>query len=170
VDETLPDDPRCLATTDALVIDGANGICLDRRIGSAEAGSTSAAALLAASVLAALVLLRLEARTRTRAALAVGSLAALPGWYALATRADAPQTVGRTSAEIAALHDALRDHAQRHGCARVRDHACVACEPIARLALSGLACERAAEIDLREGALGGRCVAQEDALFCGASP
>jgi hypothetical protein len=173
VDERALDDPRCLVTSDALVIDGANGVCPDARIGQANAGLASFVALLIASLLAALVLtrVRLPARARAMGLFALATLASLPGWYALATtRADAPHAVAHTSAEIAALHDALRDFALRRGCAEVRENTCVACEPIARLALSGITCERAATIVLRDDALGGHCIEHADALICGGTP
>jgi hypothetical protein len=152
VDERALDDPRCLVTSDALVIDGANGVCPDARIGQANAGLASFVALLIASLLAALVLtrVRLPARARAMGLFALATLASLPGWYA--------------------LHDALRDFALRRGCAEVRENTCVACEPIARLALSGITCERAATIVLRDGALGGHCIEHADALICGGTP
>jgi hypothetical protein len=173
VDERALDDPRCLVTSDALVIDGANGVCRDARIGRPIAGIASSAALVIASLLAALVLTRVRLPTRARAwgALVLAAVASLPGWYALATtRADAPLAVAHAAAEIAALHDAIRAHAARRGCAEIRESTCVACEPIARLALSGLTCERPATIVLRDDALGGDCVVHEEALICGSAP
>jgi hypothetical protein len=173
VDERPLDDPGCLATSDALVIDGANGVCRDPRLGQTSAGLASGVALVLASLVAALALTRarLDPRVRARAALCLAALACLPGWYTIATtRADAPQHLERTASEISALHDALRTFARRRGCAQVRENACVACEPIARLALTGLHCDRPAEVRLHEGALGGRCEERAGALVCGGPP
>jgi len=165
MDESLT-DPRCVATVDALVLDGANGVCRDARLGARDESAWRAGAL----ALAVLVALAILVAPRKRALVVGLAFAlALPGFVAMTTlRADRPTEVARSAASIAALHGAIRAFAVRHGCARVTLSECVGCEPIARLALAGLACERPAAIELHEGTLERGCEERDAALVCGA--
>lgn len=163
------EDPRCLVTTEALVVDGANGVCRDARLGRDVPVRASVHLALALSIA---VLARRASRPSHRrwTALALALVAALPGWHAvLALRADAPSRVAATAQEIRSLHDTLRAFATRHECARIRRDECVACQPVARLALAGLRCEHPASIDLHADAWRG-CIERESTLVCGAAP
>ncbi len=164
-------DPRCLVTTDALVIDGANGVCRDARLGEASASRALAWLLLAALVFAGWRAKGITSRRRAALVAVTALLAAAPGYLALArSRADAPSRVAQSAEEIRDLERSMRRFARAHGCAVVEGDACAACAPIERLALSGLSCASPAAIELRADALHGACVERGARLVCGASP
>lgn len=167
-------DPRCLVTSESLLVDGANGVCRDARLGSREGGAWRASALLAGALLIAAWLRAPRPSRRTRlAVLAVLALgAAAPGAWALcAVRADRPAHASVAAEGPTRLHDAVRAFASRERCAAVRIDRCESCDPVIRLALAEQAargCEGpAAWIELHEDALGGRCVERRRTLACG---
>ena len=166
MDESLT-DPRCVASVDALVLDGANGVCRDARLGPRDEVAWRGGALALAVLIALAILVRARHARVVIAGLALAL--ALPGLVAMATeRADRPAQVTRSAAQIAALHGSLRAFATRNGCARVSVARCLTCEPIARLALTGLSCDGGAAIELREGALERGCEERGATLVCGA--
>jgi len=153
----------CEGDTVALLVDGSNVICH-----RAPPGAMQLAAL---GIIAGFVVVwsAPARRRRARTALLVaGAALSLPGIFMLAVRrADAPARVSVAAAAIAGLEGALADHARAHGCAVVRESTCEACEPVARLALAHAGpCESGATVTLREGAIGGRCVADGLHLTC----
>ncbi|MBX7194579.1 MAG: hypothetical protein K1X94_21160 [Sandaracinaceae bacterium] len=161
-------DPRCLVTTEALVVDGANGVCRDARVGDASVLRAASWIVGAALVVAWWRAERLPRRRRVAVVVALATMAALPGWYALlAVRADSPSHVAESARDVHRLHDGLRDFARRHGCAEVTVDACTGCAPIARLALSDLICATPASIELHEDALEVGCLEHEARLVCG---
>lgn len=167
-------DPRCLVTTEAIVVDGANGICRDARLRSHVSGA--AAAIVVVALVAAMAWFTRErvAISLRRAALVLTMfLAALPGLYSvLAVRADRPAEVDRSARRIARTEEEIRDFAVAHRCAWIRTQSASAALPIARLAITGhgasvAGCEEPAPIDLFADALEGGCTEVEGALRCG---
>jgi hypothetical protein len=160
----------CIATSSDLVIDGANGVCADARHGAGEPLSAFTVAPLAALVLiAALLFSPKVARTYRAAGLGVLlALAALPGGYAvLFERADRPSAVADSTAPIAALHEAIRDFATASRGPCVVESACLACDPIARLALIDRGCAPGSEVVLHADALRAGCQVEGTLLRCG---
>ena len=161
-------DPRCLVTPDAVVIDGANGVCAEARLGARSLAPHAVAVHLA---LIAAVVVALLGRARWRAGavvLCAGAAlgAAAPGWRALfAQRADA-----RAGAPVRALLDQLAAFSREHGgCVRVARNECVACEAMVHYAHPARArCRERASIELGADALGARCVRTAGGLRCGA--
>lgn len=165
------EDP-CIASSADLVIDGANGICADTRDHAGEPLSAATALpLLVLVAIAALLFSRPLASTYRRVALGVVlGLAVLPGAYAmLVQRADRPLAVADSTAPIARLHEAIRDFATvpRGTCAV--ESTCLACEPIARLALIDRGCAPGTEIVLHADALRVGCRVEGARLRCGSS-
>ncbi len=163
-------DPRCLETTDAVVVDGANGICHGNRMNAGEPlGVGPLGVLLLALVSLAWLTGRGGlARARHAALAATLVLGALPGAMSLVfVRADRPRNVRRAGREVAALHDAVRAFAEEHGCAEVVESECTACAAIVRLALVDLRCEAPAPIELRGDAIVSGCAEEEGRLVCG---
>lgn len=164
-------DPRCLVTTESVVVDGANGVCHEPRL---SAGRAPGAPLVFAIVMALgaaswLVRERVSVRLRRGLLLATLALVALPGMAAvLGIRADAPAHVGRSARRISRTHDEVRAFATAHGCAWIRTESAVAAEPITRLATADLHCVDPAPIDLFADALELGCVeTDEGSLACG---
>jgi hypothetical protein len=166
------DENECITTTEALVIDGANGVCRDVRRDAGEPLGFEvlpALGMLAVAVWA-LRSVRLAAR-RWLVMAAIVAGAALPGWNALLwVRADRPTTIYAHAARVAALHDAVRSHATEHGCAEVVHDECLACRPIALLALVDRRCAEPAPIELHADALESGCEASGARLVCGHPP
>ena len=163
-------DPRCLVTSEALFVDGANGVCHDPRVGDPSPWRAVGLVVATALVIAWLSRARLPSRRRAAWLLALALGAALPGWLALlVVRADGPMQISASAAETRRLHDTLRDFAREHGCAEVRLDHCLTCAPIARLALSGLTCDHPASIELHEDAASGACAVEDDTLICGSA-
>jgi hypothetical protein len=170
----MPDaltDPRCLVTPESLLVDGANGVCRDARLGSREHGALRFGGLLLGAVLIATWLIAKRPSVRTRVTLvvllAIGS--AIPGGYAILNqRADRPSRAHVTAVASMRLHDIVRSFARTEGCARTTLDRCVSCAPLVRLALAGLRCERPASIELHARAFGGMCKARDRTLVCGA--
>lgn len=166
----------CIATSSDLVIDGANGVCADTRHAAGQPLSASTVApLVVLVVIAAVLSSRKVARAHRAAGLGVLlALAALPGGYALLfERADRPSNLAAATAPIAALHEAIRDfpavpHVPHgpHGTCTV-ESACLACEPIARLALIDRGCAPEQEIVLHADALRAGCRVEGARLRCG---
>lgn len=181
-------DPRCLVTTDAIVIDGANGVCHDARIAGGRGRFDSLAvhtalslAVLAASLIALSLVRRGPARP-VRAlrglapiapALVLALVAALPGVWALTyVRADAPHRWPARAARLAQrLDTVVRFAAQHQGCVIAELSACPACDPLVRYAVPvhRARCPRIARITFGRDGLAGACIARgPDALWCGA--
>lgn len=166
-------DPRCLETTDAVVLDGANGVCHGSRM---EAGDALGVGALGVAMLALASLVWFTgrgglARARHVALALTLILAALPGAYSIAlVRADRPRNVRRAGREVAALHDAVRAFGRAHGCAEVAVSECTACGEIVRLALAELRCDAPAPIELRGDALASGCAEESGRLVCGVMP
>lgn len=163
-------DPRCLVTPESLLVDGANGVCRDARLGARDGAMLRAGGLvLAAALIAAWLVARrpgVRGRIALIVALAIG--AALPGAHALlAQRADRPTEIAATAAATTRLHDEVRAFARRNGCARTTLDRCAACAPVVRLALAGLRCDRPASIELHADALARPCAARGRTLACG---
>lgn len=167
-------DPRCMPTAETLLIDGANGICREVRLGPDPPFSLALIAVLLSASIAAVVFhaRRIPSRLRFVGLLTVALIASGPGFHALFTlRADRPSAVVETAARIRRLHDRIRAFALRHGGVRVTVDECTECMPIVRLALAGLPTESGpASIELFRGAIGGSCRERERTLSCGALP
>lgn len=166
-------DPRCVVTPESLLVDGANGVCRDARLGSREDAALRAGGLLCGAALIAAWLLTRRATVRMRIALVLTLVvaAAIPGAYSmLALRADRPARMHETVASSMRLHDRARAFAIEHGCARVMLDRCASCAPAMRLALAGLRCARPASIELHERAFDGACEVRGRTLVCGAEP
>lgn len=163
-------DGDCLATGEALLVDGANGVCRDLRLDAPSGHVGHLAALVLAALIVAgwLSASRVATRARRAVVVAIGVLAAIPGAHALLVlRADRPTERAETARASTALHDRIRDFAQRNGCARVEIEGCPECMPAARLALAGLRCDAPVRVELREGALDARCDERAGTLVCG---
>lgn len=164
-------DPRCLMTTEAVIVDGANGVCHEPRLQARQAPGAAAVFALAMTLGATSWFARTRVPLGLRRALLLASLvlASLPGlWAILAVRADAPATVDRSARRIARTHDEVRAFAQARGCAWIRTESAAAAEPITRLATVDLRCADPAPIDLFADALESGCVETgEGALACG---
>jgi hypothetical protein len=164
-------DPRCLMTTESVVVDGANGVCHEPRLDARRPpGMTAFFAL--AMMLGAMswfVRTRVPLRLRRTLLLATLAFAALPGfWAILAVRADAPRSIDRSARRITRTHDEVRAFARAHGCAWIRTDSSLAAEPITRLALTGIRCTDPRPIDLFADALESGCTENaEGALQCG---
>lgn len=169
----MSDRASCIATTAELVIDGANGVCADARDGAgAPLTFAELAPVLGLMVLGAVML---WLRKRRRAPIAALGLmlaaAALPGTYAaLAWRADRPAEVRASVAPIERLHDGIRAFADEHDCAELVRSECLACEPIARLALVDRRCNFPAPIEIHADALEAGCIDEGGRLRCGNAP
>ena len=166
-------DPRCLETTDAVVLDGGSGVCHGNRM---EAGDPLGVGALGVLALAVVSLAWLTgrgglARARHVALAATLVLAALPGALSLVlVRADRPRNARRAAREVAALDDAVRDFGRAHGCAEVVASECTACGAIVELALVDLRCEAPAPIELRGDAIASGCAEEGGRLVCGVMP
>lgn len=166
----MSDPVSCIPSTAELIIDGANGVCAHSR-GAAGQRLTAGELLPFAglALLGAVVLARKAGHAhRVWALIALLSAAALPGAYAaLRWRADRPTAVAASLAPIASLHDELRRFATQHHCAELVRSECLACEPIARLALVDRRCAHPAPIELHADALETGCVELQGRLVCG---
>ncbi len=166
-------DPRCLVTAEALLVDGANGVCGAPRHHAGEAPPLPASSLFVVVFVVALaVRLRRPLMARPGALLA-GALVvgALPGLIAVvAVRADRPFAVGATADRVVHVHDEVTAFARAHGGAFLRTEAELAVVPIARLALARMPENRDAPIDLFEGSLDEGCEEIDGALTCGTPP
>jgi hypothetical protein len=164
-------DPRCLMTTESLVVDGANGVCHEPRLDARQPPGATALFALAMTIGAISWFVRAQISLRLRRALLLGTLAlaALPGaWAILAVRADAPRSVDRSARRLTRTHDEVRAFAHAHQCAWIRTESSVAAEPITRLAMAGQRCADPAPIDLFADALESGCVeTEEGSLACG---
>lgn len=164
-------DPRCLLTTESIVVDGANGVCHEPRLEARRPPGMASLFALAVMVGAMSWFLRTRLPLRLRRGLLLGTLAlaSLPGfWAVLAVRADAPRTVDRSARRITRTHDEVRRFGREHGCAWIRTESALAAGPIARLALGGLRCADPAPIDLFADTFESGCVEREDgSLACG---
>jgi hypothetical protein len=164
-------DPRCLMTTESLVVDGANGVCHEPRLDARQPpGAASLFAL--AMMLGAIswfVRDKVSLRLRRGILLVTLAVASVPGFWAILTvRADAPRTVDRSARRLTRTHDEVRAFTEAHGCAWIRTEGSIAAEPIARLAMTGLRCANPAAIDLFADALESGCVESVDgSLACG---
>lgn len=166
----VSDPASCIPRTAELIIDGANGVCAHSRSAAGETLTVGELAPFVGLAWLAAAVLALKARQvrRTAALVALLGAAALPGAYAaLMWRADRPAAVAESVAPIAALHDELRRFATEHHCAELVRSECLACEPIARLALVDRRCAHPAPIELRSDALEAGCIELEGRLVCG---
>lgn len=164
-------DPRCLVTPESLLIDGANGVCRDARLGSRDHGALRFLGLMLGALLVVVWLRSRWTSPRARVALvlvlAIGG--ATPGAYAILNeRADRPTVALSTASTSMRLHEVVRSFARARGCARTTLDRCASCAPLVRLALAGLHCERPASIELHAGAFAGACKVRERTLVCGA--
>lgn len=167
----MNDENECITSTDALVIDGANGVCRGVRANAGGPLGIDVVLSLVLVALAALVMKVRNAGARRWIVRALVVAVALPGAHALlALRADRPTAIYEHAARITALHDAVRSHATEHGCAVVVHDACLACRPIAVLALVDRQCSDPAPIELHEDALETGCEATGARLVCGHAP
>lgn len=165
----MNDANDCITSTEAMVIDGANGVCRGVRTNAGgPLGTEVALSLLLVLVAAWALRARLETAPRRWAlGVLVGALA-VPGLHALFfLRADRPATIYEHAAHIRALHDAVRSYAAERGCAVVVRDECVACRPIALLALIDRECSDPAPVELHEDALEAGCEVSSTRLVCG---
>jgi hypothetical protein len=171
-------DPRCLVTTEALFLDGANGVCGASRHGAGEA-PPALPLLLFCGVLAIAIGARLRTRSgsgplspRSLAAAAVCLvLGALPGLFAIvALRADRPTAVATSAFRVARAHDEVHAFAVAHHGAVLRTETEISIVPVARLALAGVPSSPAAPIDLFDDTLEDGCTERGDVLTCGTPP
>ncbi len=164
-------DPRCLMTTESLVVDGANGVCHEPRLDARQPPGAESLLALAIMLGAISWFVRVGVPVRLRRALLLATLAlaAVPGFCAmLAVRADAPRAIDRSARRITRTHDEVRAFAEAHGCAWIRTESSIAAGPITRLALAGLRCSNPAPIDLFADALESGCTETEQgSLACG---
>lgn len=158
------EDP-CSSGLEALVIGGANGVCRASEHGLAP----RTGALVLATLALALALHRARGARATLVIVGLAIACALPGFSAMiGARADRPTALASSARAVERLHGSMRRFALAHACAEVVVDRCLACEPIARLALAGLVCGRPAPIELHENALAIGCEERGDALVCGA--
>ncbi len=166
-------DPRCLVDAEAVMVDGADGVCRAPRLGAGRGVGMEGLVGLAVAVLALswFVRTRVSLRARRVALVLTLALAALPGAYAvLFVRADRPSAADRAARQVVRLHDGVRAFAVERGCAWLRTESCTACVATAELALVGLTCEgetTQAPIDLFTDALAVGCAEVDGALRCG---
>lgn len=164
-------DPRCLMTTESLVVDGANGVCHEPRLDARQPPGMASLVALAMAIGAISWFVREKVSLRLRRGLLFATLAvaALPGFWAILTvRADAPRAIDRSARRLTRMHDEIRAFARTHECAWIRTESSVAAEPIARLAMAGLRCDDPAAIDLFADALEMGCTEQANgSLSCG---
>jgi hypothetical protein len=163
-------DPRCLVTTESVVIDGANGVCHEPRLHAHDGPGAMALFALVMMLGALSWLVRDRISLRLRRALLIATLAAasIPGFASLlAVRADAPAHVARTARRLTRTHDEVRAFAEAHECAWIRTDVALAAVPIARLAIVDQHCTDPAPIDLFADALESGCTETDGALACG---
>ncbi|UJR82714.1 hypothetical protein [Sandaracinus amylolyticus] len=163
-------DAICLDSPEALLLDGANGVCGEARAGAGRAEWLHVGATLVAAVAIAAWLSsrRVPSAIRAPGIVLVALVAAFPGiWALIALRADRPSALRDTARDTIVLHDRMRTFAVDHGCAEARWASCDACMPAARLALAGLQCDAPATIVLGEGALDAHCEERGRSLVCG---
>jgi hypothetical protein len=161
-------DSRCLVTPEALVIDGANGLCAQARLGPRAVWSGP----IVAALVVALVVVLLAGRGRRAAGVLLGlvTAAVVPGWWAqLAVRADRPLAFIDSAQPVRRLTESIEQFVEGAPCVDVQRNDCVACEPIVRFATAGLRrcpAEPARALLLEADALGGRCSRTETRLSC----
>lgn len=171
-------DPRCLVTTEALFLDGANGVCGTPRHHAGEAPPALGLVLFVGVMAVALAVGRgarrlLPRQRRALGVVAVGALVACsaPGLYALgAVRADSPTSAATSAHGVARAHDQVRAFATAHGGAVLRTETETSVVPIARLALTDVPGPGASPIDLFDGTLEEGCRDLGDTLACGSAP
>jgi hypothetical protein len=173
-------DPRCLVTTEALFLDGANGVCGTPRQSAGE-GPPALALLTFILVLAVAITVRTRSRLLARRTIVMATvalaLAALPGlWAILALRADRPTDVATSASRVARAHHAVHAFAREHRGAVLRTQTEISIVPIARLALIGVShggvatSAPPAAIDLFDDTLEDGCRVLGDSLVCGTRP
>lgn len=143
-------DPRCLVTTEAVVIDGANGVCGARRTERFDVHARSPL------FLALLIVTLLSLVWRTGLKLPVGALprcwrarlrlvvlsglllAGVPGTYAVcAVRGDRPAARASMAAIVQRALETLERRRRDTGCLGEPVGSCVACVPLVRLSTVG---------------------------------
>lgn len=176
-------DPRCLVTTDAVVIDGANGVCHEARAGAGAAhrGSSffaASAGLLALVFLGAALTRARRGPSRNLApglAVVFALVCALPGFHAVFfVRADAPASwPSRAHALQERIETVVSFSERHHNCVWTDLRACPACDPVMRYAVPvpPAHCARIARINFAADGLAGACVRTDpDTLTCGGAP
>lgn len=157
----------CSGGREALVIQGANTTC--GRLPPLAFGISTAVSVVAAAF-ALGVFARVPRPRRARFLLPL-ALLSLPGLVAVFVwRGDAPMRLTATASGIERLESSVREHARAHGCARLTQNDCEACQPILRLALADLGeCESSARVEVGARALedGQSCTASGEVLRCG---
>lgn len=158
-------------TTEAIVVDGANGVCHEPRLEARQPPGAASlfAALFVVGALSWFARDRLPVQLRRGLLVLALAVAAVPGvWAIFAVRADAPGQSARSARRIARTHDEIAAFARAHECAWVRTESSIAALPVARLALIGQRCASPAPIDLFADALESGCTENEDgSLSCG---
>jgi hypothetical protein len=166
-------DPRCLVDTEAVALDGADGVCRAPRLGAGRGLGPETLLVLVVGLLSLAWFLRERAALPARRIALVLTLVvgAIPGTYAVLTvRADRPGRVDASARALTRLHDQIRAFATARPCAWVRTESCVACVATAQLALVGHTCTgetTEAPIDLFSDALDVGCAEVDGALRCG---
>lgn len=142
----------CLSDLASYVTHAANGIC-----GPPPSGAWAPLGLF---LLGALGTLALWSR-RSRTAIFLCVLFALPGWWTIAQRHIDEEPVARLRAAVEAF-------AESHDrCVTIDARGCEACEPIAwRARTPSRPCAHPAVVELHAGALGGHCRQDGDRLLC----
>jgi len=191
----LPDtsltDPRCLVTTETLIIDGANAVCRFPRIGAHREALPGIAwqVAIALALLLIVAVRRQRVRRRLVTAVLIGALgSAIPGTYALlALRADGPLRQAQTGREITDLLVTVDEFVARKDECVVLDSQCFACRAIllfvsrariwdegavgsgARVPFPGIRVCRGPSglITLGADSLERSCRASDDSLVCG---
>ena len=164
-------DPRCLVSTESVIIDGANGVCHEARLHAHDGPGMPALFALVMMLGALSWLVRERISLALRRGLLITALAgaSIPGLTALlAVRADAPGSIARSARRIERTHDETRAFAEAHGCAWIRTDTSLAAVPITRLAIVDRRCADPAPIDLFADALETGCTQRTDgSLACG---
>lgn len=153
----------CLSDLSSLVIEGANGTC-------GPEAPLAAGVLLALAVTLGLAIAVSSRRPRASSILLVGL--AIPGWWALRSRADMPPRLDDSVAKVAAFSQQIEAFAiAHHRCVALQQVGCDTCDPIVRYAIAPLAtCESPAAIVLGDDALSVGCRETGGVLHCGSSP
>ncbi len=159
----------CLSDLASLIIHGANGTCGPSGEVSSVTWLAVAALLLCFGLVFAFVRNR---RFTTLMLTAIVVIASIPGWRAALLRADVPPALADSTTAVGRLRQQLaRFSAEHRGCVVIEENGCVACDPIAREAVTPtLRCERPAIVELGPAALLQPCREDAGRLRCGVAP
>lgn len=163
---TRPVSSQPLSTTEAIIIDGANGITHGPREGFPDSGWSLG--LFALTVLVGAMV----ARKAPRWLLALLVLPAAPGlWHLLAVRADAPLNRGQTAAAISSSVQALQTVAPRTSPVHFLREDDGHTFPLTRYAVPSRprTGPEAVQLDVRDAPLPLKCERTDNSVHCGAA-